>query len=243
MQPSTARSRICREKARERFSRHDAARRKGDVPTAAAFWVCGNIGGCFALMLSGPTPQSREQLVSWCNRFLLWDDVRLDGRQELQQQLGGGPDLPESNPTSEELLLRAWARWGPACLERMIGDFSLALWNAQEQVLWCARDFLGPRPFYYAQANELCSASATLCRCCPGLPLAGVGVGVTQARRASAKILSQMGQALFASRWSSRQICRAQKAIGHDLSVCGTVYRQRRAAHRRTESARRCWNW
>jgi asparagine synthase (glutamine-hydrolysing) len=44
----------------------------------------------------------------------------------------------------------------------VIGDFSFALWDAQEQTLWCARDFLGPRPFYYGQANGLFCFSNTL---------------------------------------------------------------------------------
>lgn len=131
-------------------------------PDGRSVWVCGNVGGCFTLMLTGPTPQAKEQPVSWCNRFWLWGDLRIDGGDELQEQLGDVRDLAQSNPTSEELLLRAWAKWGPSCLERVIGDFAFALWDAQEQALWCARDFVGPRPFYYAQSDGVFCFSNTL---------------------------------------------------------------------------------
>jgi asparagine synthase (glutamine-hydrolysing) len=106
--------------------------------------------------------QAEQQPVSWCNRFWLWGDLRLDGREELHEQLDDPHDLPGTDPSSEELLLRAWAKWGPGCLQRVIGDFSFALWDAQEQTLWCARDLIGPRPFYYGRANGLFCFSNTL---------------------------------------------------------------------------------
>jgi asparagine synthase (glutamine-hydrolysing) len=131
-------------------------------PDGRSVWVCGNIGGCFTLMVTGPAEQAAAQPVSCCDRYWLWGDLRLDAREELQEQLGDSRDLPKSNPTSEDLLLRAWAKWGPACLERVIGDFSFALWDAQENVLWCARDFVGARPFYYGQADGLFCFSNTV---------------------------------------------------------------------------------
>ena len=131
-------------------------------PDGRSVWVCGNVGGCFTLMVTGPAKQAAEQPVSWGNRFWLWGDLRLDGRGELQEQLGGGPDAQNADLTSEELLLWAWAKWGAACLERVIGDFSFALWDGQEQTLWCARDFMGPRPFYYSHTSGLFCFSNTL---------------------------------------------------------------------------------
>ena len=50
-----------------------------------------------------------------------------------------------------EVLLQAYARWGPACLGRLTGMFAFAIWDALEQNLFCARDRLGIKPFYYAQ--------------------------------------------------------------------------------------------
>ena len=75
--------------------------------------------------------------------------VRLDGRVALCEALGiPGPDrtaLPDS-----ALILKAYACWGQACPEHLLGDFAFALWDERRDVLFCARDHIGVRPFYYA---------------------------------------------------------------------------------------------
>jgi asparagine synthase (glutamine-hydrolysing) len=48
-----------------------------------------------------------------------------------------------------EVILQAYAQWGVECLSRFIGMFSFALWDVKRRRLWCARDFLGIKPFYY----------------------------------------------------------------------------------------------
>lgn len=51
---------------------------------------------------------------------------------------------------------------GPAYLQHVIGDFSFALWDAAEKTWWCARDFVGARPFYYAHVGAVCCFCNTL---------------------------------------------------------------------------------
>lgn len=131
-------------------------------PDGQNTWTRSNVGGCFTFMRTGPARQASQQPVSWMDRYWLWGDVRLDGRPELQGQLRDMGFAAESEPTSEELLLRAWAAWGEGCLERLIGDFSFALWDAEEKSLWCARDFVGPRPFFYGRAGGIFCFSNTL---------------------------------------------------------------------------------
>src|SRR5262245_60313931 len=48
-----------------------------------------------------------------------------------------------------EVILAAYLEWGHACLERMNGMFAFALWDAHTRELFCARDRLGVKPFYY----------------------------------------------------------------------------------------------
>jgi asparagine synthase (glutamine-hydrolysing) len=48
-----------------------------------------------------------------------------------------------------ETVLHAWEQFGPDCLLRFRGMFAFALWDERAQTLFCARDRLGIKPFYY----------------------------------------------------------------------------------------------
>jgi asparagine synthase (glutamine-hydrolysing) len=48
-----------------------------------------------------------------------------------------------------ETILHAYEEFGHSCLERFRGMFAFALWDKRRRTLWCARDRLGIKPFYY----------------------------------------------------------------------------------------------
>jgi asparagine synthase (glutamine-hydrolysing) len=52
--------------------------------------------------------------------------------------------------TDTEVLLAAYREWGEACLARLQGMFAFAIWDEIHGRLFCARDRLGIKPFYYA---------------------------------------------------------------------------------------------
>ncbi len=49
-----------------------------------------------------------------------------------------------------EVIISAFARWGPDCLDRLRGMFAFAIWDAHERRLFAARDLFGEKPLYYA---------------------------------------------------------------------------------------------
>ncbi|MGQ0656503.1 MAG: asparagine synthase (glutamine-hydrolyzing) [Chromatiales bacterium] len=53
-----------------------------------------------------------------------------------------------------EVLLAAYVREGAACLSKLNGMFSFAIWDEQERVLFLARDRVGKKPLYYSLAAE-----------------------------------------------------------------------------------------
>ena len=53
-----------------------------------------------------------------------------------------------------EVLLKAYAHWGDGCLAKFRGMFAFALWDARQHRLFIARDPMGIKPLYYAQAGE-----------------------------------------------------------------------------------------
>jgi asparagine synthase (glutamine-hydrolysing) len=59
-----------------------------------------------------------------------------------------------------EVLLAAWRQWGPDCLDRLIGMFAFAVWDARTRTLFLARDRLGVKPmFYHRNGKTLAFAS------------------------------------------------------------------------------------
>ncbi|HWR53424.1 MAG TPA: asparagine synthase (glutamine-hydrolyzing) [Bryobacteraceae bacterium] len=48
-----------------------------------------------------------------------------------------------------ETILHAYEQYGPECLDRFRGMFAFAVWDSRSQTLFCARDRLGIKPFYY----------------------------------------------------------------------------------------------
>lgn len=65
---------------------------------------------------------------------------------ELRHELG----IENFRTTSDtEVILRAYERWGEACVERLRGMFAFALWDAKAGRLFIARDRFGIKPFYY----------------------------------------------------------------------------------------------
>lgn len=54
-----------------------------------------------------------------------------------------------------EVLINAYALWGPRCLDRFNGMFALAIWDNANRQLFCARDRIGIKPFYYCLCGDL----------------------------------------------------------------------------------------
>ncbi len=48
-----------------------------------------------------------------------------------------------------ETIVHAYEEYGPSAIERLRGMFSLAIWDRKRKTLFCARDRLGKKPFYY----------------------------------------------------------------------------------------------
>ncbi|MGN3974574.1 asparagine synthase (glutamine-hydrolyzing) [Tsuneonella sp. SYSU-LHT278] len=78
---------------------------------------------------------------------------------ELREELSG---YPFTSASDSEVILAAYDRWGPACVERFIGMFAFAIWDEAEGTLFCARDRLGIKPFHYAQLGETFAFSSEI---------------------------------------------------------------------------------
>lgn len=50
-----------------------------------------------------------------------------------------------------EVLLHAWQEWGEACIHKLNGMFAFAIYDADKQNVFIARDRLGIKPIYWSQ--------------------------------------------------------------------------------------------
>lgn len=53
--------------------------------------------------------------------------------------------------TDTEVVLKAYAQFGPTFISRLRGMFAIAIWDASRQEMFLCRDRLGLKPLYYAQ--------------------------------------------------------------------------------------------
>lgn len=70
---------------------------------------------------------------------------------ELRAELASGHEF--RTRTDTEVLLAAWMRWGPACLDRLIGMFAFLLWDARERKVFAVRDRFGVKPLYFHEKD------------------------------------------------------------------------------------------
>jgi len=56
--------------------------------------------------------------------------------------------------TDTEVVLHLYEELGPGCLERLNGQFAIAIWNSLQGDLFLARDRVGIRPLFYAELPQ-----------------------------------------------------------------------------------------
>jgi len=97
------------------------------------------------------TPEASAEtspFVDETSGLVLSMDGRVDNRDELTAELNSHGHFVRTG-TDAEIVLRAWQRWGADAPARLIGDFAFALWEPSKRRLFCARDPLGVKSFYY----------------------------------------------------------------------------------------------
>ena len=68
--------------------------------------------------------------------------------RELAAELAAHWSFRSASDT--ECILAAYDRYGQDCIMHLRGMFAFALWDERQQLLFCARDRFGIKPFYYA---------------------------------------------------------------------------------------------
>lgn len=106
-------------------------------------------------------PRANQPLSTTDRRFLISFNGEIYNYRELMARLGlSQDDLRTKGDT--EIVLHAWAAWGRACLDQLVGQFALAIYDRFEDELWLARDRFGEKPLYYHQCGAALSFASTM---------------------------------------------------------------------------------
>ena len=123
-------------------------------PDGARHWVQGPIAmGHRALNTTPESSLERQPLLDEAAGLGLTFDGRIDNRDELKSVLAADRTNGRVE-TDAELVLAAYRKWGEECPEHLLGDFAFAIWDEPRKRLFCARDHLGVRPFFYAAVGD-----------------------------------------------------------------------------------------
>ncbi|RMH01177.1 MAG: asparagine synthase (glutamine-hydrolyzing) [Chloroflexi bacterium] len=100
------------------------------------------------------SPAGHQPMCTEDGRFWIVYNGEIYNFKEIRQTLieCGEQFFSESDT---EVVLKAYRRWGPEALVRFNGMWALAIWDNQEKELFCARDRIGIKPFYYYLTDEI----------------------------------------------------------------------------------------
>ena len=137
-------------------------------PDGEGVWVDRNVGFGRTVLRTSSEPAPQSQPLSLDGQVWITADARVDDRDELIRKLIAAdrldtPKLGELHgATDEALLLQAYNAWGSACVDHLLGDFAFAIWDGRRRRLFCARDQLGVKPFFFATTGRLLLFSSEL---------------------------------------------------------------------------------
>jgi asparagine synthase (glutamine-hydrolysing) len=139
-------------------------------PDGSDVWCDGSIA--LGHLMLQTTPESLHEKLPHhdsTSGLVITADARIDNRKELSVEL----DIEDKEYISDSyFILKAYEKWGENCPEYLLGDFAFAIWDENEEKLFCARDHMGVKPFYYYLDDDL-FVFATEIRalfCVPGVP-------------------------------------------------------------------------
>ena len=140
-------------------------------PDGINYWVDDNVG--FAHLAFNTTPEAigeEQPLTNHEQGITVAADARVDNRDELISFLTAKGYLGNKTPTDAEIILAMYACWGEESPKHLVGDFSFAIWRAEEQSLTVARDVIGLRQLYYAMVDHSLYFGTTIAMILAALP-------------------------------------------------------------------------
>ena len=109
------------------------------------------MASCGFLAIRRTTDEFVTEQQPWSLDGRLWitADARVDGRDELLAKLKAKVGVPLDGVPDVQLILHLCTASGARGASSTRSAISIAIWDASERRLFCARDHFGVKPFYW----------------------------------------------------------------------------------------------
>lgn len=120
-------------------------------PDAEECYASGNLAiGHRRLAIIDLSDSATQPMSTQCGNFVIAYNGEVYNYKEIRSELESeGEVFVTSSDT--EVILAAYVRWGPSCVERLNGMFAFVIHDVRSQELFFARDRYGIKPLYYGE--------------------------------------------------------------------------------------------
>lgn len=119
-------------------------------PDNAAVWSEGEAAlGHRRLSVVDVSAAGHQPMLSHDGRYVIVYNGEVYNAAEIRQRIYQIKSTAWRGHSDTEVMLEAYALWGAECLQHFRGMFAFSIWDRQEKKLFCARDRMGVKPFYY----------------------------------------------------------------------------------------------
>ncbi len=125
-------------------------------PDSNNIWLDNNrgIGLCHnRLAIIDLSKDANQPMDSSCGRFTIVFNGEIYNYKELKKELVSKECFFLSN-SDTEVIVEGYKLWGKEILNRLEGMFSFCIYDKQKNLFFCARDYLGKKPFVYCQNKD-----------------------------------------------------------------------------------------
>ena len=117
---------------------------------------CASLGratiGMRRLSILDTSPRGHQPMTWADGRYTVVHNGEIYNFLELADELAaGGHEFATASDT--EVILAAYATWGPGCLARFNGIWAFAIWDRVEETLFLARDRMGVKPLFLSEGH------------------------------------------------------------------------------------------
>jgi asparagine synthase (glutamine-hydrolysing) len=123
-------------------------------PDGEGIWVDGNVGLAHRrLAVIDLSAQAGQPMCNEDGSVWITFNGEIYNFQELHQDLEKQGHTFRTH-SDTEVIVHAYEEYGRECLERLRGMFAFAIWDNRTRILFCARDRVGKKPFFYFLGSD-----------------------------------------------------------------------------------------